>query len=167
MSLHNQIKDQIKEAMKARDEVRLLVLRGLLAGFTNELIVMKSKPKGDEPAGSKPAGVVPDGELTDEEALTVIRRAVKQRKDSIEQFGKGGRADLAANETAELTILETYLPQMMSREDVMKVAKAKTAELGVFDKSSAGKFMGALMKDLKGQADGDTVKSVVDELLNT
>lgn len=165
MSLHTQIKDQIKEAMKARDEMRLLVLRGLLSGFTNELIAMKSKPKGDEPAGSEPAGVVPDRELSDEEALNVIRRAVKQRKDSIEQFTKGGRADLATSESAELLILETYLPKMMSREDVLKIAKAKMTELGVSDKSGAGKFMGALMKDMKGQADGDTVKSVVDELL--
>jgi hypothetical protein len=128
-----------------------LVLRGLLSGFTNELVALKRKP---------------DGELTDEEALTVIRRAVKQRKDSIEQFTKGGRADLATNESAELTILETYLPKMMSHEDVLKIAKAKMAELGVTDKSGAGKFMGALMKELKGVADGDTVKSVVDELLN-
>lgn len=150
MSLHQTIRDQIKDAMKARDEARLLVLRGLLSGFTNELVALKR---------------LPQGELSDDEAIAVIRRAVKQRKDSIEQFTKGDRADLAASETAELLILETYLPQMMSREDVMKVAKAKITELGVTDKSGAGKFMGALMKEFKGQADGDTVKSVVDELL--
>jgi uncharacterized protein YqeY len=151
MTLHQKIKDQIKEAMKAREEVRLSVLCGLLAGFTNELVATKRKP---------------DGELSDDEALTVIRRAVKQRKDSIEQFTKGGREELADSEKAELAILETYLPQMMSREDVMKIAVAKLAELGVTDKSGAGKFMGALMKELTGRADGDTVKSVVDELLN-
>ncbi len=78
---------------------------------------------------------------------------------------KGGRPELAESEKAEMAILETYLPQMMSREDVMKVAVAKKAELGVTDKSGAGKFMGALMKEFKGQTDGDTVKSVVDELL--
>jgi len=150
MSLHTQIKDQIKDAMKARDEVRLQTLRGLLAGFTNELVALKRKP---------------DGELADEEALVVIRRGVKQRKDSIEQFTKGGRADLAQSESAELAILETYLPKMMSREDVMKIAVAKKSELGVTDKSGAGKFMGTLMKELKSAADGDTVKSVVDELL--
>jgi hypothetical protein len=150
MSLHQKIKEQIKEAMKAREEVRLSVLRGLLAGFTNELVALKRKP---------------DGELSDDEALAVIRRAVKQRKDSIEQFAKGNRADLVASETAELSLLETYLPKMMSREDVMAVAKKKMTELGVSDKSGAGKFMGALMKEFNGQADGDTVKSVVDELL--
>jgi len=150
MSLHTQIKEQIKDAMKAREEVRLRTLRGLLAAFVNELVALKRKP---------------DGELSDEEALAVIRRAVKQRKDSIEQFTKGGRADLADSETAELAVLETYLPKMMSREDVLKLAKTKMTELGVSDKSAAGKFMGALMKELHGQADGDTVKSVVDELL--
>ncbi len=150
MSLQQTIKDQIKEAMKAHDTVRLGVVRGLVAGFTNELVALKRKP---------------DGELTDEETLAVIRRAVKQRKDSIEQFTKGGRSDLADAEKAELAVLEAYLPAQMSREDVMKVAQTKMQELGVTDKSGAGKFMGALMKDLKGRADGDTVKSVVDELL--
>ncbi len=150
MSLHTQIKEQIKEAMKARDDVRLRTLRGLLAAFTNELVTLKRKP---------------DGELSDEEALVVVRRAVKQRKDSIEQFTRGGREDLANSESAELVILETYLPKMMSREDVMKVAKAKIESLGAVDKSKSGMIMGALMKDLKGQADGQTVKSVLDELL--
>ncbi|MEI6842900.1 MAG: GatB/YqeY domain-containing protein [bacterium] len=150
MSLHTQIKEQVKEAMKSKDSVRLGVVRGLLAGFTNELVAQKKPPQG---------------ELSDDEVLNVISRAVKQRKDSIEQFTKGGRADLADSEKAELAILETYLPEQMSREEVMKVAQAKMSELDVTDKSGAGKFIGALMKDLKGKADGGLVKSVVDELL--
>lgn len=150
MTLQQQIREQVKEAMKAHDEVRLGVLRGLVAAFTNELVATKRTPQE---------------ELKDEEVLNVIRKAVKQRKDSIDQFTKGGRPELAESEQAELVILETYLPQMMSREDVMKIAQAKITELGVIDKSGAGKFIGILMKDLKGQADGDTVKSVVDELL--
>ena len=137
--------------MKAKDAVKLGVVRGLIASFTNELVSLKR---------------MPDGELSDEEALNVIRSAVKQRKDSVDQFTKGGRADLAENEKAELAVLETYLPAMMSKEDVMKTAKTKMAELGSIDKSKAGMFMGALMKELKGKADGDIVKSVVDELLN-
>jgi uncharacterized protein YqeY len=152
MNLHTQIKEQIKEAMKNHDTARLSVIRGLVAQFTNELVALKRKPQD---------------ELSDEEVLNVIRRAVKQRKDSIEQFTKGGREDLAHDEQAELGILETYLPAQMSREDVMKVAKTKMSELGIVDKSAVGKFMGMLMKELKGKADGDTVKSVVDELLAT
>ncbi len=151
MSLHTQIKDQIKEAMKAKDTVKLGVVRGLVSAFTNELVTLKRTPQD---------------ELSDEEVLAVIRRAVKQRKDSIEQFTTGGRMDLVEPEQAELAVLETYLPALMSREDVMTAAQAKMAELGVTDKSGAGKFMGALMKDLKGKADGDVVKSVVDELLS-
>jgi uncharacterized protein YqeY len=96
--------------------------------------------------------------------LNVIRRAVKQRKDSIEQFVSGGRPELADDEKAELAILEAYLPAMMSREDVETFAKAKMTELGVTDKSKAGMFMGTLMKELKGKADGDVVKAVVDSL---
>ena len=150
MSLHTTLREQIKDAMKARDTVRLGVLRGLLAQCTNELVALKRTPQD---------------ELSDEEVLGVIRRAVKQRKDSIEQFTKGGREDLAVDEKAELAVLETYLPAQMPREEVMKIALAKQAELGVTDKSKAGLFMGALMKELKDKADGDVVKSVVDEIL--
>lgn len=158
MSLHQTIKEQIKEAMKAHDTVRLGVVRGLVTGFMNELVATKRTPQD---------------ELIDEEVLNVIRRAVKQRKDSIDQFTKGSRPDLAETEKAELEILETYLPAMMSKEDVMKVAKEKMAELGIgkigstdSPQAKAGMFMGALMKELKGKADGDTVKAVVDELLS-
>ncbi len=150
MSLQQQIKSQIMEAMKARDTIRLETLRGLSAQFVNELVVLKRKP---------------DAELSDDESLNVIRRAVKQRKDSIEQFEKGGRKDLADKEKAELAILETYLPQMMSKDDVMKIAEAKKSKLGVTSKSDSGKLMSILMKDLKGKADGSMVKEVVDEML--
>ncbi|MEQ1500168.1 MAG: GatB/YqeY domain-containing protein [Parcubacteria group bacterium] len=150
MTLHQQIKDQIKEAMKAKDQVKLGVVRGLTTSFMNELVATKRTPQD---------------ELTDEEVLNVIRRAVKQRKDSISQFTSGGRPELAESEQAELAVLETYLPAMMSRDEVMQIAKAKIEEVGSMDKSKAGMFMGTLMKDLKGKADGDTVKSVVDELL--
>jgi uncharacterized protein YqeY len=109
---------------------------------------------------------MPTDMLTDEEVLNVIRRAVKQRKDSIDQFEKGGRPELAESEKAELTVLETYLPAQMSKEEVMKVAMAKKNELCVTDKSKSGQLMGALMKELKGKADGDVVKSVVDELFS-
>jgi len=137
--------------MIAKNTVKLGVVRGLVAAFTNELVATKR---------------MPTDELTDEEVSNVIRRAVKQRKDSIEQFEKGGRPELAESEKAELAVLEKYLPAQMSREEVMAVAKAKMAELGVIDKSKAGMLMGTLMKELKGKVDGDTVKSVVDELLN-
>ncbi len=151
MTIQTDIKEQMKEAMKAKDTVKLGVVRGLSSAFTNELVKL---------------GKMPQDELSDEDALAVIRRAVKQRKDSIEQFVSGGRPELAEDEKAELAILETYLPAMMSKEDVMTIAKAKMAEMGAVDKSKAGMFMGALMKDLKGKADGDVVKEVVDSLIS-
>ena len=149
--LHQKIKDEIKEAMKAKDAVKLGVVRGLVAAFTNELVTLKRTPQD---------------ELSDEEVLNVIRRAVKQRKDSIDQFTKGGREDLAESEKAELAVLETYLPAQMGREEVVKVVKAKMTELEITDKSKVGMLMGSLMKELKGKADGDVVRSVIDELLN-
>lgn len=150
MSLHQEIKEKIKTVMKEKKEVELSVYRGLVSAFINELVA---------------TGKTPQDELGDEEALNVIRRAVKQRKDSIDQFTKGGRPELAEGEKAELAVLEAFLPAQMPREEVIKIAEAKKAEMGITDKSKAGQLMGAIMKDLKGKADGDVVKSVVDELL--
>jgi uncharacterized protein len=151
MSLHTDIKNQIKEAMLARETERLSVLRGLSASFTNELVANKRKP---------------DEELADDEAMEVIRRAVKQRKDSIEQFEKGGRQDLADAEKSELVILEAYLPQQMSKEEIENYVKNKQTELGFTDKSKSGQFMGVIMKDLKGKADGPMVKEIIDSLFS-
>lgn len=148
MSLHTDIKAQMVEAMKARDAVRLSVIRGLLASFTNELVAKSRKP---------------DEMLGDEDVLTVISRAVKQRKDSIEQFEKGSRTDLADAEKVELAILQTYLPTQMSREEIFEYVKAK-AEAQKPEKDKAGQFMGSLMKDLKGKADGNIVKEAVESL---
>ncbi len=149
MTLHEQIKENIKTAMKAHDETRLLVMRGISSAFTNELVATKRKPTDL---------------LTDEEAVAVITRLSKQRKESITQFKTGGREDLAENEAKELAILTEFLPEMMSVEDIRKFAEAKKAELGATDPTKKGMLVGALMKDLKGKADGGDVKNVVDEL---
>lgn len=146
---HQELKDGIKEAMKARDAVRLSVLRGLSAAATNEAIT-----KGNGP----------DALLTDDELMTVIIRASKQRKDSIEQFEKGGRPELAETEKAELAVIETLLPAQMSKDEIEAAVKAKAAELGVTDNTGANKLIGALMKDLKGKADGNVVKEVITTL---
>jgi uncharacterized protein YqeY len=149
MSLHQTIRDQIKESMKAGDKVRLEVMRGLVTAFTNELVAQKRTPQDV---------------LTDEEALSVISRLSKQRKDSIEQFTKGGRMDLVEEETKQLAILSEYLPEMMGKEDIEKIAKDKKDELGLSDPSKKGLLMSSLMKDLKGKADGAMVREVVDQL---
>lgn len=149
MSLVNQIKEEIKEAMRAKDSDKLTTLRGLVAGFTNELVS---------------SGKTPQDEITDEIAMTVIKRQAKQRKDSIEQFTNGGRDDLVVKEKVELEIIEKYLPTMMSQDEIRKIAEAKKAELGVSDKKDMGRLMGVLMGELKDKADGGDVKIVVDSL---
>ena len=148
MISHN-IREEATVAMKARNKLKVRVLRGLLAAFTNEVISQKKKP---------------DAEISDDDALKVIKRAVKQREDSIEQFAKGGRNDLVENEQAELEILKTYLPEAMSKEEIQKVAEAKKTEMGIEDKTKMGILMGAVMKELGGKADGKDVKEVVDNL---
>lgn len=147
--LVDQIKNDMKEAMKAKDDVRVQTLRGAIAAFTNELVAKNMKPT--EP-------------VTDDMALTVLKRLAKQRKDSIEQFTKGNRPELAEKEALELTIIEKYLPQMASREDIERVAKAKKDEIGATDAAGKGKLMGAVMKELGGNADGGLVKEVVESL---
>ena len=151
MTIHETLKQSIPDALRAHDEVRLRTLRSLVTAMTNEVVAKKRKP---------------DEFLTDEEVIAVLKRAANQRKDSIEQFEKASRADLAEPEKAELAIIESYLPAMMSREEIEKIAKAKMSELNISSKTDAGKFTGALMKELKGKADGGDVKAVVDNLLS-
>jgi uncharacterized protein YqeY len=148
--IHEEVKNKIKEAMMQKDSVALETYRGMLAAFTNELVARERKPSET---------------LMDEEALAVITRMGKQRKDSIEQFKKGNRDDLVKVEEAQLKILETYLPKLMDKEEVEKIARAKKEELGIEDSAKKGMLMSALMKDLKGKADGAVVKEVVDGLL--
>jgi uncharacterized protein YqeY len=149
MSLHEQIKGEIKAAMMAKDSVKLNVVRGLVTAFMNESVA---------------TGKTPQDMLSDEEVIKVITRTAKQRKDAIAQFESAGRQDLADEDKAQLAILETYLPKLMSADEVRPIAEAKKAELGVTDKSGAGKLTGMLMKELAGKADGMVVKQVVDSL---
>jgi uncharacterized protein YqeY len=151
MSLQKEIKDGIKDAMKNKEEIKLSVLRLLTAAFTNELVAKGKKPTD---------------ELSDEEAMVVITRAAKQRKDSIEQFEKGGRLELAEGEKAELEIIEQFLPTLMSENEIKDFVENKKKEMNINDKSQLGLFMGAVMKDLKGKADGSLVKKIINEILN-
>ena len=156
MKLHEHIKKESREALKERDTIRLRALRNILAALTNDAVTHGKKPS----------------ELLDDEAvLTVMRRLAKQHRESIEQFEKGGREDLAAEEKEELVHLEKYLPAMMSENEIKTVVEKKKQELGIADlpaqagKSGVGQLMGAVMTELKGRADGTTVKKVVEEML--
>lgn len=147
MSLQQQIKENIKQAMLAKEPIKLEVLRGMSTAFMNELVAKGRKPQD---------------ELTDEEAQAVITRIGKQRKDSIEQFEKAGRADLADEEKAQYSFIEEYLPQLMLEEEINAYINTKKAE--GLDTTQKGLVMKTLMQDLKGKADGQLVKKIIDAL---
>ena len=148
--LSQYIRTQMIAAMKAKDQVRLDTLRGCLAAFTNELVAKGRKPTD---------------ELTDDEATAVLKRLGKQRADAAEQYTKGGRAELAQKEAAEKKIIEEFLPQMASREEIEKVVREKMSGADMSDKAAMGKLIGVVMKEFGGRADGNDVKAVVQQLL--
>lgn len=149
MTIAHTIREQLKTAMREKNQVALDTLRSVLGGFTTELVA---------------AGKTPQDDVSDDMALKVITKLVKQRKDAISQFEAGGRDDLAADEKLQLAVLEVYLPAQMSEAEIRTVAERKKAELGVTDKAKAGILTGAVMKELAGRADGALVKTVVESL---
>lgn len=151
MTIQEQIKEELKESMRAKDSLRTGVLKGFISAFTNEAVSLGRKPQ--EP-------------LSNEEAINVIKRLSKQRKDSIEQFEKGGRQDLVETEQKELAIIEKYLPEMMSEEEVRAHVLQKKDEMNITSADQFGQLMGAVMTDLKGKADGAVVKKVIEESIN-
>jgi uncharacterized protein YqeY len=150
MSLQEDIKKEMVEAMKAKDEIRLRVLRGLVTLFTQELTATKRTPQDT---------------LSDDEVLTLVRRALKQRNEAADQFINGGRDDLAENEKKEAEVLKKYLPAMLSDDEVEKVVDAKINEMGLSDKKDMGKLIGAVMGELKGKADGSVVRKIIENKL--
>lgn len=155
MTIHQNIKNQIVEALRAKDTIRLDTLRGLNALFMNEVLTQKSGTDSEF--------------LADDKALALIKRSVKQRLDSIRQFEIGKRMDLADKERAELKILETYLPRSASKEEIQAVATKIANQMfkdGKMDAKSAGKLTGMIMKELGGNADGNDVKAVVEGMIS-
>lgn len=149
MTVQEQVKEKMKEAMKERNMTAVTTYRGLMSAFTNEVVAAKLSP---------------DTPVDDEMALRVITREAKKRKDSIAQFEAADRADLAEDEKTELALLEIFLPELMSVEEITAFVASKKEEMGVTDASEKGKFIGALMGELRGKADGAEVKRVVDGL---
>ena len=135
--------------MREKNATKLAVVRMLKAAFTNAAI---------EKGGA-------DSKLTDADATQVIRKQVKQRQDSIESFEKGGRAELAAKEKEELSILQSYLPQAMSAEEVSKIVRETIAEIGATSKAQMGAVMKAVQAKVAGRADGKTLSTEVQKQL--
>jgi len=134
--------------MREKNATKLGVLRMLKAAMTNAAI-----EKGA------------DSELSDAEASQVIRKQVKQRQDSIESFEKGGRAELAAKEKEELSILQSYLPQAMSADEISKIVRETIAEVGATSKAQMGAVMKAVQAKVAGRADGKTLSVEVQKQL--
>jgi uncharacterized protein YqeY len=151
MSLQKRIDQDLTEAMRAKDAARLGVLRMLKAALKNAAI---------EKVGA-------DGELEDSDAVAVIRKQVKQRHDSIESFEKGGRSELAEKEKAEIAVLNNYLPQPMSAEELQRLVAETIAEAGATSRAQMGAVMKALQPKVSGRADGKTLSTEVQRQLAT
>lgn len=147
MSVTERLNQDMKEAMKAKDKLRLSVIRMLKAAFQKESIEQK-RP------------------LTAEEEVTILARELKQRKDSLHEFEKANRHDLAEQVTAEITVVMGYLPEQLSEDAVRTVVAEVIAQVGATSASDFGAVMKAVMPRLKGQAEGGLINRVVKELLS-
>ena len=146
--LKQKLTDELRQAMKSGDKVRRSVLRLLMAAIGNAEIARRAA-------------------LDDADILGIIAKEVRQRHESVEAFKQGNRQDLVAKEEAELAILQEYLPQQMTREEVMEAARRVIEEVGAQGPGDKGKVMSKLIAQLKGRADGREINTVVTELLSS
>ena len=149
MSLFDKVSADIQAAMKARDKVRLEAL----LGAKKEFLEAKTAPGAN-------------GELTDEQAIKILTKMVKQRKESARIYVENSRQELADNELAEAAVLEEYLPKQLTPEELEAELKAIIAETGATSAKEMGKVMGVATKRLAGRADGRTIQGVVKALLS-
>ncbi len=148
MSLETEVMGQMKDAMKAKDEA---VLRGLRA-IKAEIIKAKTEPGAN-------------GEISADTEIKLLQKLVKSRKDSLEIYQKQSRPDLAQKESEEIAVIEKFLPQQLSDEELKTVITAIIAETGATGPQDMGKVMGAASKQLAGKAEGKAISAVVKELL--
>jgi uncharacterized protein YqeY len=146
MSLSERLNEDMKQAMKSQDKFKLSVIRMVRSAIKNVEIDQKRT-------------------LDDNEVLDVLSREIKQRKDSLQEFEKAGRDDLAAAVKAEIAVLSDYLPQQLTEEEVKAIVQQTIQETGASSKADMGKVMGALMPKVKGRADGKLVNQLVQQLL--
>ena len=147
-NLKQKLSDDLKQAMKSRDEVKRSALRLLIAAIQNAEIARRAA-------------------LDDTDILGIIAKEVRQRQESIDAFKQGNRQDLVAKEESEMVVLQAYLPQQMTREEVIVAARQIIGEVGAQGISDKGKVMPGLIAQLKGKADGREINTVVTELLGS
>ena len=150
-TLLERINDDLKDAMRAKDKVRLRTLRAVRAALKNKEI--SKRQEGEEAV------------LDEQEQMAVVRKQVKQRKDSIEQYREAGRDDLVDKEQEEIDVLQDYLPQPLSEAELRETLQAIIEEVGAESMADMGPVMGRAMSKLRGRVDGSRVQQVVQELL--
>ncbi|QYR20141.1 GatB/YqeY domain-containing protein [Paenibacillus sp. sptzw28] len=146
MNLSERLNDDMKQAMKSQDKFKLSVIRMVRSSIKNQEIDLK-RP------------------LDDNEVLDILSREIKQRKDSLQEFEKAGRDDLAKDLAAEIEIISVYLPQQLTEEEIMVIVQQTIQETGASSKAEMGKVMSALMPKVKGRADGKLVNTFVQQFL--
>lgn len=146
--VREQLRSDLRDAMRAKDAPRRNTIRMVEAAIKNAEIDKRG------------------AELAESDILAILQRQVKQRRESIEQFEKGGRDDLAEVERVEIAIIEQYLPRQLTRTEVEARARAVIEQVGASGPGDRGKVMGLLMRELRGEADGSLVNAVVGELLD-
>ena len=148
MPIYDDVNQQLKEAMKAQDKVRMAGLRGIRAGLIEEMKKDASKTT-----------------VSDEAAIAVLRRLQKQRNDSIEAYEKGGRADLVAEERGELAVIESFLPKLADDATTTQWVREAIAAIGATSTGQVGQVVGQVMKAHKGMVDGKRVKEIAETVL--
>ncbi|MCC3372793.1 GatB/YqeY domain-containing protein [Cohnella sp. REN36] len=146
MNLADRLNEDMKQAMRSQDKFRLTTIRMIRAAVKNQEIELR-RP------------------LEDNEVLDILSREVKQRKDSLQEFGKAGRDDLASTVASEIDIITEYLPQQLDEEEIKAIVTQTIQETGASSKADMGKLMGALMPKVKGRADGKLVNQIVQQFL--
>jgi len=146
-TLYGKLEGDMREAMKAKDQLKLSVLRMIISTARN--VEMEKNVKT----------------LEDADMLKILQKHLKQHKESITQFEKGGRHDLVSKESAELVIIETYLPKQMTENELTVIVKEAIAETNAVSKSDTGKVMKAAMAKVQGRADGKVVSAIASGLL--
>lgn len=150
--LNEQLSSDLKNAMRAREEVRLRTIRSLRAALMEREIELRRGGKA---------------ELTEDQEIEVVQKQAKQRRDSIEQYAQADRADLKQKEEEELSIIEEYLPRQLDDDEIKELLREIIADTGAATPGDIGKVMGAAMNRLRGRADGRRVQQVASELLST
>lgn len=147
MSLNERLNDDMKQAMKNQDKFKLSVIRMIRSAIKNVEIDQKKT-------------------LDDSEVLEILNREMKQRKDSLQEFEKAGRDDLAETVKKEIEVIAVYMPQQLTEEEIKVIVQQTIQETGASSKADMGKLMGALMPKVKGRADGKIVNQLVQQLLS-